>query len=410
MKRMATIFFLTLGILTPFFVFSQSGGVQTAGNSQEIDELNRKIDENKKKIDIIQKKIDEYKGLIDVERTKAVSLSNQMAILDNHISQVELDIDATQDKLEILTLQIQALGFSIQDKEKVLEKQKVIMSELVRTMHQNDQKKYIEIAAGYKNFSDFYNQVHSNQSIEQDLGRSAKAIRLTKEDLEEKKKQTEERKAEYEEVNKQLEEKKGDLRDQISVKENLLAQTKASEMTYKTLLNSLRKQYQQIESDIAVSEKEIRKKLEDSKKLEDLGSSGTTFMWPTQSKVITAQFHDSDYPFRNVFEHSGIDIRSAYGTPIKAAASGYVARARTCTVASCYCYIMLVHPNGLSTVYGHCSKISVKEDARVDRGDVIGYSGGTPGTPGAGPFVTGAHLHFEVRRNGIPVNPVPYLQ
>ena len=70
---------------------------------------------------------------------------------------------------------------------------------------------------------------------------------------------------------------------------------------------------------------------------------------------------------------------------------------------------MIIHGDGLATVYGHVSAVYVTPDQYVTQGQAIGRSGGMPGGIGSGPFTTGPHLHFEVRLNGLPVDPEKYL-
>jgi len=172
----------------------------------------------------------------------------------------------------------------------------------------------------------------------------------------------------------------------------------------------VRKEWEEVNSEIARLEKEIRKKLSLQKNLGGKLWSGGKLSWPVPYNGITCYFHDPDYPFRRwIGEHSGIDLRAAQGTPVRAAAPGYVARAKNGGLRG-YSYVMIVHNDNISTIYGHLSKIYVSEDTFVSRGEVIGLSGGLPGTPGAGRFSTGPHLHFEVRLKGIPVNPLDYLE
>ncbi len=402
MKKFVLIFLLLLGlIVNPVFALAQTA------NSSEIDELNRQIAAKKETIKQLEETIAKYNKNIEQKQTEAKSLKNQLSILDNHITKAEADIELTEAKISQAQLQIETLELGIAGKEAALAKQKKIIAKMVQAINADKQKSYLEVMLTNNSFAEFYDQLQYTVQVYQDIGQSAKVLRLIKEDLQKKRNQVAATKKTYEDLKSSLDEKRLAFQNQSDAKQQLLVATKSSESKYKTLLSSLKQQYQAVINEQRAYEDQVRKKLAQQNKL---GDSVGAFGWPLSTRVITARFHDPDYPFRNVFEHSAIDLRAAQGTPVRAAASGYIARAKTCTLASCYAYVLIVHTGNLSTLYGHLSRIDVAADQFVNKGDIIGLSGGKPGTVGAGPFVTGPHLHFEVRLNGIPVDPMGYLE
>lgn len=99
-------------------------------------------------------------------------------------------------------------------------------------------------------------------------------------------------------------------------------------------------------------------------------------------------------------DHKGLDIAAKTGTPIKAAADGKITYSDT---MSGYGNLIIIdHGNGIKTYYGHCSKLYKKEGQKVSAGDVIAAVGNTGNS-------TGSHLHFEIRKNGVYLNPTKYL-
>ena len=132
--------------------------------------------------------------------------------------------------------------------------------------------------------------------------------------------------------------------------------------------------------------------------LDDLAH--TPSIWPVKG-FITSGFGSRSDPFDGEPEyHQGIDISAPYGSPVAAPAAGLIIAAgwrRGLGQA-----IEISHGNGLSTVYGHLSKILVKPGQEVKRNQRIGLVGSTGRS-------TGAHLHYEVHRGGRPVNPKRYL-
>src|SRR5262249_59598912 len=98
--------------------------------------------------------------------------------------------------------------------------------------------------------------------------------------------------------------------------------------------------------------------------------------------------------------HTGLDIANRIGTPIRAAESGMV---RFVGWMGGYGRLIVVaHANGFETSYSHLSSMLVALGQRVMRGDLLGRMGNSG-------WSTGPHLFFEVRRNGVPLDPLPFL-
>lgn len=130
--------------------------------------------------------------------------------------------------------------------------------------------------------------------------------------------------------------------------------------------------------------------------------------WPVESRRITSYFHDAEYYQALRSQHEAIDIATPQGSDIVAPADGYVYFTLEPT-ATGYSYLAMKHRNWLVTVYGHLSEIKVAKYEFVKKWQVIAKSGGAPGTPGAGPMTSGAHLHFELWKDKESVDPLRYL-
>lgn len=377
---------------------------------QELSELDRQIDAKKKTIEELQKKAENYKKNIEATKKKALSLETELAILANKIAKTKIDIEATEVKIEKISLEIQNLELQIKEKEDKIKKNKAQLADILRLIYRNDQNNYLKILTTNKSFSEFFDQTQYVKELQSNLQIVLNQVKALKTDLETKKAEKETKKKEEEKSKNELVQLQNSLEEQMLNKELLLEETFASEKQFQNWLLQIKYEEEQINSEIYSLERAIRTKLEENDKAFLEGRSGNVVLsWPVDpSRGITAFFHDPDYPFRYIFEHPAIDIRATQGTPVAAAAPGYVARVKDGGLSG-YSYVMIIHNGGISTVYGHLSKINVQEDTYVIRGQIIGLSGGMPGTPGAGRLTTGPHLHFEVRLDGIPVNPLNYL-
>nr|MDE0500464.1 peptidoglycan DD-metalloendopeptidase family protein [bacterium] len=123
--------------------------------------------------------------------------------------------------------------------------------------------------------------------------------------------------------------------------------------------------------------------------------------WPTDG-LITSGFGWRTHPIlnRRIF-HNGIDLDSPHGSPVRAAGDGRVILAQSWSGFGNT--VVIQHGGDVTSIYGHLSRFGTSVGRDVREGNVIGYVGCTG-------LCTGPHLHFEVREDGAPVNPLKYLQ
>jgi murein DD-endopeptidase MepM/ murein hydrolase activator NlpD len=184
-------------------------------------------------------------------------------------------------------------------------------------------------------------------------------------------------------VKNQLLASQGSLSKSRQAKRSQLASTREQEKRWIAEANTL-----------AAEDARIRGQLAAAQSGSDTTPSAQGLIWPVSGPVT------SPFGYRWGRLHAGIDIGVPYGTPIHAAAAGTVVLAGW--TGGYGNYTCIDHGGGLATCYAHQSSSAVSAGAQVSQGQVIGYVGNTGHS-------FGAHLHFEVRINGTPVDPLGYL-
>lgn len=380
---------------------SQGGSLAFAETADEVSAMQDEIARRKATIDDINRKLDTYRAKIREYSSKSATLLSDIAMIENQVAMAELDIAATQNEIESQNLEIMVVEERISDETARLERQRAMLSALLFTLHQQADRGAFASVLTAGSFHAAFDAVTQLEEVNAGIDRAVDATKQTRENLEVDKAEHELELATLVDLQTQLEERVTKLDMQRAAKEVLATQTASSEAEYRTLMSELRQEQQYIASQVAALQSSIEDKIAKA----DLTGDASVLTWPLTG-VITALFHDPSYPYRHLFEHSGLDIAVPVGTSVGAAAPGYVAWATTGRQYGNY--VMIIHANGMATLYAHLMRIDVATDQFVARSQQIGLSGGKPGMQGAG-LSTGPHLHFEVRKNGIPVNPQSYL-
>jgi murein DD-endopeptidase MepM/ murein hydrolase activator NlpD len=317
---------------------------------------------------------------LDQLRGEVATLRNREAIVQAELNKKEAELKQAKDRLAVLRVR--------------LKRSLKVLRERLVAIYESSRPDTVTVILNSNGFDDLLSRYEYLERIQSQDTSIAERVRNLRDDT----KDTVERvraarneiaakRAELARTRSELESREGDLATARQQDQQAMAQVQDTQ--------------QELEGEIGDLEGQIQAQLQAAQSSVPAqpagpiqGESSSGFIWPVNGPVV------SPYGMRWGVLHAGIDIAVPAGTPIRAAASGTV-------VLAAYTdgygnYTCIDHGGGISTCYAHQSSYAVSSGQSVDQGQVIGSVGCTG-------HCFGDHLHFEVRVNGSPVDPMGYL-
>ena len=348
----------------------------------------------------LRKKIEEQERVLDTTRKRKATLQNQIQILDQQIELSSLQLQSITRQIDLTAAEMSRINGDLVDAEVQIFDSKKVLREAIKEAYVRKRVGLLEVLVGSSNLSEFMSQIEYITTIEGRITNTISILQELNDTLSAKKGELEKADRELQQLQASEQLENHSLSVQQSSKETLLNDATLTEAEYQRRLEAAVIEQQRLESEIA--------QLAASSRRNALNQGKYSLLWPIPSRKVTANFRDGDYLKRFKIPHNAIDVATPHGTPIKAPADAYVLKVKF-DGSTAYSYIALDHGNGMVTIYGHVSSVSVSSGQFVPAGTVIGGTGATPGSVGAGFLTTGPHLHFEVWLNGAAQNPLNYL-
>ncbi len=374
-------------------------------------DIQAKIDANKQQIDALEADIVTFQKELDVLGTKKNTLQSTISSLTLSQKQLAAQIKVTQSKIASANLRIRQLSSSISDKEASIAADQEAIGEELRSVAESEQTSLVTKIISTDSLSDAWRQTDQAIQFNQALSDDIRDLRTVREALGADRDEVTRTKESLVSLQKELTLQKRSVDASKAAQQQLLAQTKNQETNYQQLIAQKRAAERSFEQELADLQGQLNLVVH-SDLLPKVGSGvlswpfSTAFMFNCSQRkklngnlfCISQYFGNTPFSTANaqVYNnkgHPGIDIAAPIGTPIKASLSGVVlATGNTDLVRGCYSYgkwVMLLHSNGVNTLYAHLSTIDVSKGQTITTGQTIGLSGMTG-------YATGPHLHFGV--------------
>ncbi len=318
----------------------------------------------------------------------------QVQELNNNIAQYEAEITNYNNQIVNLQNDISKTEEDIKKAEENYKAQKKLLDDRLITMYEAGTTEYLDVVLSSKTITEFLSNYYLLSILADSNVDFLDTIEKQKKIIEDQKKKLEEQKNQVN-TSKEEKEKAAIILENTRVMKNTYtSQLTDQEKQIQSEIDAYQTQLNQLESEIqAITANSL---------IINPNYIGGEMLWPVPGYTkLSSTFKMRVHPITGVYKlHTGIDIPAPIGTNFLAANEGVVVKANYNTAYGNM--VMIDHGGGVSTLYAHGDKIMVTLGQIVKKGDVVLQTGNTGNS-------TGPHAHFEVRINGTPVDPLPYV-
>jgi murein DD-endopeptidase MepM/ murein hydrolase activator NlpD len=329
--------------------------------------------------------------------TEIRALEGKVGDVSQRLSVLEHDLALHQRRLdrlnELFQFETERLNFLREQYETALRELNLRMIELYET---NDPT-LVEVILESDSFQEALDRIHYLEAIAQQDKRITAAVGKARDEVRRSRERTKKVRARVHSETRVVAvrtEQQRDVRNQLLANQSSLSNNRSKRRSQLASVREQKEAWIAQANALAAADARVRGQLAAVQSGSTSSPSAQGLIWPVSGPVT------SPYGMRWGRLHAGIDIAAPTGTPIRAAASGTVVLAAW--NGGYGNYTCIDHGGGMATCYAHQSSYAVSSGAQVSQGQVIGYVGNTGHS-------FGAHLHFEVRINGSPVDPLGYL-
>lgn len=374
---------LITGILIFLILISYSTLVYSEDLTQLITEQNS-LQEKKNKSD----------ASLEIVKDELSENMQQIQEIDSKISEYQIQIDSWSEQVNKLNESIEEIEEKLEKAQDEYDKQYNLLKNRLVILYEEGDTSFLDFVLQSSSIVDFISNYYLMAELTKFDETILDEIDCIKKEIEINKEELESQKSEYNLIKANYEKQKIIMENAKNIRTRYVDELNENERTLLSEIDEYRKQIEEVENEIA--------KLTADSYTIDSKYIGGEMAWPIPGHTrISSNYGMRTHPITGIYKlHTGVDISAGTGTDFVAANDGIVTKA---DYNGAYGNMVIIdHGGGISTLYAHGSEIMVHTGQVVKKGDVVLKVGSTG-------YSTGPHAHFEVRINGQPTNPLPYI-